>query len=181
MGSPLAPVLATIFMGHYQKEWLHNYYGFSSSYYTQYVDDIVSVFNSHDEVKRFFSYLNSRHPTITSTMETETNKLIPFLDVLIDNHNNILNTTTYHKSTYSGLLLYFNSFNSCFYKISLIKCFIDCSYKINNTWTSFHNDVTKIKKILKRNSFPSFWIDKITKFSLDQVHSSSDQSNTESD
>ena len=34
-------------------------------------------------------------------METEVNKVIPFLDVLIDNRNNILNTTTYHKLTYS--------------------------------------------------------------------------------
>ena len=49
-------------------------------------------------------------------METEVNKVIPFLDVLIDNRNNILNTTTYHKSAYSGLLLNFNSFASRFTK-----------------------------------------------------------------
>ena len=34
------------------------------------------------------------------TMETEVNKVIPFLDVLIDKRNNILNTATYHKSTF---------------------------------------------------------------------------------
>ena len=82
-------------------------------------------------------------------METEVNKVIPFLDVLIDNRNNILNTTTYHKLTYSGSLLNFDSFTSCFYKISLRKCLIDCAYKINNTWVSFRNDVTKIKKNFK--------------------------------
>ena len=83
-------------------------------------------------------------------------KLFPFIDVLIDNCNNILNTTTYHKSTYSGLLLNFNSFTSCFYIISLIKCLVDCGYKVNNTWASFNNVVTKIKGTLKRNSFSSF-------------------------
>ena len=77
MGSPLAPVLATVFMGHYQKEWLHNYYGFSPAYCTQYVDDIVSVFNSHDEVKRFFSYLNSRHPTIKLLWKQRPTNLFP--------------------------------------------------------------------------------------------------------
>ena len=66
-------------------------------------------------------------------METEVNKVIPFLDVLIANHNNILNTTTHHKSTYSGLPLNFNSFTSCFYKINLIKCLIDRAYKMNKT------------------------------------------------
>ena len=146
MGSPLALVLANLFMGHYEKEWLSNYDGVSPSYYTRYVDDIFSVFNSNDEAKRFFSYLNSRQPNIEFTIETEVNKVISFLDVLIDNHNNILNTTTYYKSTYSGLLLNFNSFTFRFYKISLIKCLIDRPYKVNNTWASFHNDVTKIKE-----------------------------------
>ena len=91
-------------------------------------------------------------------METEVNKVIPFLDVLIVNRNNILNTITYHKSTYSGLLLNFDSFTSRFHKISLIKCLTDGAYKINNTWASFHNDVTKVKKTLKRNSFPPLLI-----------------------
>ena len=114
-------------------------------------------------------------------METEVNKVIPFLDVLIDNRSNILNTTTYHKLTYSGLLLNFDSFTSRFYKMSLTKCLIDCAYKINNAWASFHNDVTKIKETLKCNSFPPFLIDKITKPYLNKVHSNSDLSNTESD
>ena len=133
MGSPLAPVLANLFMCHYEKEWLSNYYEVSPTYYTRYVDDIFLVFNSHDEAKRFFSYLNLRQPNVKFTIETKVNKVIPFLDVLIDNRNNILNTTTYHKSTYSGLLLNFDSFTSRFYKISLIKRLIDRAYKINNT------------------------------------------------
>ena len=139
------------------------------------------VFNSHDQAKRFFSYLNSRQHNVKFTIETEANKVIPVLDVLIDNRNNILNTTAYHKSTYSGLLLNFDSFTSRFYKISLIKCLIDRAYKINNTWTSFDNDVTKIKETLKHNSFPTFSIDRITKSYLNKVHSNSDQSNPESD
>ena len=114
-------------------------------------------------------------------METEDNKFIPFLDVFINNRNNILNTTTYHKSTYSGLLLNFNNFSSRFYKINLTKCLIDRAYKIINAWDSFHNNVSKIKETLKRNSFTPFLNDKITKSYLDKVHSSSDQSNPESD
>ena len=59
-------------------------------------------------------------PSVELIVETGVNKVIPFLDVLIDNRNNILNTTTYDKSIYSGLLLDFDSFTSRFYKISLI-------------------------------------------------------------
>ena len=63
-------------------------------------------------------------------METEVKKFIPLLDILIDNRNNILNTDSYHKFTYSGLLLDFDIFTSRFYKISFIKCSIDRAYKI---------------------------------------------------
>ena len=82
-------------------------------------------------------------------METEVNKVFTFLDVLIDNRNNILNANTYHKSTNSGLLLNFDSFTSRFYKISLMKCLIDRANKIINSWASFDNDVTKIKETWK--------------------------------
>ena len=96
MGSLLTPVLANLFMGHYEKEWLSNYDGVLSSYYTRYVDDIFSVFNSHDEAKRFFYYLNSKHPNVKFTVETEVSKVIPFLDVLIDNRNNTRNRNEYY-------------------------------------------------------------------------------------
>ena len=107
-------------------------------------------------------------------MKTEVYKFILFFDVFLDNRNSILKTTTYHKSTYAGLLLNFNSFNSRFYKISLVNCLIDPGYEINNIWVGFDNDVSKIKETLKRNFFPPLLIDKITKSYLDKVHSSSD-------
>ena len=120
MGSTLAPVLANLFMGNNEKLWIENFQGTPPSYYRRYVDDIFSVFNNSFEAKEFFNYINTRHPNIKFTMETEVNKIIPFLDVLIDNSKNILKTSTYHKSTYSGLLLNYTSFTSRFYKIGLI-------------------------------------------------------------
>ena len=92
-------------------------------------------------------------------METEVNKIIPFSDVFIDNRQNILKTSTYHVSTYSGLLFNYTSLTSRFYKISLIKCLIDRPYTINNTWPGFHVNVSKIKDVLKRNSYPPFILD----------------------
>ena len=170
MGSPLAPVLANLFMGHNEKLWIENFQGTSPSYYRRYVDDIFSVFSNSLEAKEFFNYINTRHPNIKFTMETGLNKIIPFLDVLIDNSQNILKTSTYHKSTYSGLLLNYTSFTSRFYKIGLIKCLINRTYKINNTWPGFHDDVSKLKDVLKRNSYPPFILDKIIKTYIDNIH-----------
>ena len=70
---------------------------------------------------------------------------------------------TYHKSTYTGLLLNFKSFTSFSYKISLIKCLIDRSFKICNHGNSFHNDIENIKSNLIKNAYPPFLIDKAIK------------------
>ena len=65
--------------------------------------------------------------------------------------------------TYTGLLLNFKSFTSFPYKISLIKCLMDRSFKICNNWNSFHNDIEKIKFNLIKNAYLLFLIDKVIK------------------
>ena len=87
MGSPLVPVLANIFMGFYKSKWLNENNLHKPKFYLRYVDDILAAFEKEQD-----SYS------------------IAFLDVFIsgiDNQNLILET--YHKSTYAGLLLNFNS------------------------------------------------------------------------
>ena len=78
----------------------------------------------------------------------------------------------HHKSTYKGLLLNFESFTSFSYKIILIKCLIDRSFKICSIWNSFHNDIENIKFNLIKNAYPPFLIDKVIKKYLDYKFSS---------
>ena len=58
MGSPLAPILANLFMGYYEKMWLENCQKHKPLYYKRYVDDIFAVFNNENEANEFFTYLN---------------------------------------------------------------------------------------------------------------------------
>ena len=74
--------------------------------------------------------------------------------------------------TYTGLLLNFKSFTSFSYKISLIKCLIDRSFKICNNWNSFHNDIESIKSNLIKNAYPPFLINKVIKKYLSYKFSS---------
>ena len=139
MGSPLAPVLANIFMGFYESKWLNEYNLNKPKFYLRYVDDILAAFDKEQDLLNFLNFLNKRHPNIKFTIEKQTNHSIAFLDVFISDINNQnLTLETYHKSTYTGLLLNFTSFS---YKISLIQCLIDRSFKICNNWNSFHNDI----------------------------------------
>ena len=112
----------------------------------------------------FKIFLNNRYTIIKFTIEKQINHSISFLDVLISGVNN-QNVTLqkYHKTTYTGLLLNFESFTSFSYKISLIKFLIDRSFKICNNWNFFHNDIESIKSNLIKNAYPPFLIDKIIK------------------
>ena len=171
--SPLAPVLANIFMGFYESKWLNEHNLNKPKFYLRYVDDILAAFDKEQDSLNFLNFLNKRHPNIKFTIEKQTNHSIAFLDVFISGINN-QNVTLqkYHKSTYTGLLLNFKSFTSFSYKISLIKCLIDRSFKICNNWNSFHNDIENIKSNLIKNAYPPSLIDKVIKKYLDYKFSS---------
>ena len=173
MGSPLAPVLANIFMGFYEFKWLNEYNLNKPKFYLRYVDDILAAFDKEQDSLDFLNFLNKRHSNIKFTIEKQTNHSIAFLDVFISGINNQnLTLQTYHKLTYTGLLLNFKSFASFSYKISLIKCLIDRSFKICNNWNSFHNDIENIKSNLIKNAYPPSLIDKVIKMYLDYKFSS---------
>ena len=165
MGSTLASVLANIFMGFHESKWLNEYNLNKPKFYLRYVDDILAAFDNEQDSLNF---LNNKHPNIKFTIEKQINHSIAFLDVFISGINNQnLTFQTYHKSTYTGLLLNFNDFTSFSYKISSIKCLIDRSFKICNNWNSFHNDIENIKSNLIKNAYPPFLINKVIKKYLD--------------
>ena len=93
MGSPLAPVLANIFMGFHESKWLNEYNLNKPKFYLRYVNDILAAFD------------------IKFTIEKQINHSIAFLDVFISGINNQnLTLQTYHKSTYTRFPLNFKSF-----------------------------------------------------------------------
>ena len=168
MGSPLAPVLANNFKGFYESKWLNEYNLNKPKFYLRYVDDILAAFNKEKDSLNFLNFLSKRHPNIKFIIEKQINHSIAFLDVFISGINNQnLTLQTYHKSTYTGLLLNCKSFTSFSYKISLIKCLIDRSFEICNNWNSFHNDIENIKSNLIKNGYLPFLTNKVIKKYLD--------------
>lgn len=78
MGSPLAPALANLFMGHHEKLWLKNFDGSTILFYCWYVDDTFCLFHSEHNTTKSFYYINSRHLNIRFTMEKQVNHKLPF-------------------------------------------------------------------------------------------------------
>ena len=106
MGSPLARVLANIFMGFHESKWLNEYNLNKPKFYLRYVDDILAAFDNEQDSLNYLNFLNNRHPNIKFIIEKQNNHSIAFLDVFISGINNQnLTLQKYHKATYTGLLL----------------------------------------------------------------------------
>ena len=55
MVSPLAPVLANVFMGFYESKLLNQYNLNTSKFYLRYVDDILAAFDKEQDSLNFLS------------------------------------------------------------------------------------------------------------------------------
>ena len=108
------------------------------------------------------TYLNTKHKNIKFTYEKQTENKLPFLDILISNNRN-LQTSVFHKKTYTGLLLDYFSFVPSSYKYGLIKTLIDRMYGINSTWASFDIDLKNFRQVLLKNQYPLTMIDNVIK------------------
>ena len=60
MGSPLAPVLANIFMDFYESKWLNEYNLNKPKFYLRYVDDILAALDKEQDSLNYFNFLNKR-------------------------------------------------------------------------------------------------------------------------
>ena len=110
MGSPLVPIMANIFLCHYEKIWLDSCpSNIKPKLYNRYVDDTFVLFDNEMKAHDFLTYLNSKHPNIKFTIEIENNNSLPFLDVRIDKTTDVFQTSIYRKSTFTGLGLNFHS------------------------------------------------------------------------
>ena len=88
MVSPLASVLANIFMCFYESKWLNEYNLNKLNFYLRYVDDILAAFDNKQDSLNFIEFLNNRHPNIKFMIEKQINHFIAFLDVSISGINN---------------------------------------------------------------------------------------------
>ena len=80
MDSPLAPVLANIFMGFPEAKWLNEYNLNKLKFYLRYVvDDILAAFGDEQDLLNFLHFLSNRHPNIKFTIEKQINHSIAFL------------------------------------------------------------------------------------------------------
>ena len=60
MGSPLAPILANLFLGFHEETWLNNFDKADILLYRRYVDDTFCVFKNEQDAMSFFDFITVR-------------------------------------------------------------------------------------------------------------------------
>ncbi|CAF3386823.1 unnamed protein product [Rotaria sp. Silwood2] len=107
MGSPLAPILANLWLQRIEQK-LNRFSKNRPIIWLRYVDDIFCLFDiPKAKILEFHSRINKWHKNLKFTIEMESNKTLPFLDVLVtrDHDHNQLTTSLYRKPTHTGLYL----------------------------------------------------------------------------
>ena len=61
MGSPLAPILANLFMGYHGKDWIEKAQVAKPTFHKRYVDNIFVVFESELDAETFHTYSNTKY------------------------------------------------------------------------------------------------------------------------
>ncbi|UYV62441.1 hypothetical protein LAZ67_2000599 [Cordylochernes scorpioides] len=157
MGSPLSTIIAEIVMTRIDN-WITHTLPTDIQFWRRYIDDVFCI------CKRGFilSTLNNYNQDISFTLETETNHVLPFLDILIIRTPSSFHTTVYHKKQCPPCYTHYNSHCPTSHKIKIVRTL--------TKRISTHCSID-IFKIIERNriitqlsmaSFPLWFINKYT-------------------
>ena len=81
MGSPISPIIANLFMEHFEQKALSTFTN-PPRFWGRYVDDTMTIIDK-ETIHLFTSHLNDTHPSIKFTHEIEADHRIPMLDTTI--------------------------------------------------------------------------------------------------
>jgi len=169
MGSPLGPLFANIFLTHYESQWLRDS-PVQPVFYRRYVDDTLWFLPQGSDVAALLTYMNSRHPNMHFTVETESNNCIPFigLNVMHNTCNNVHTyfTSVYHKPSSTALCTNFNSFMYISYKLSAVKCLLWRALHLCSNWSLIHSEISSLRNMFLLNAYPSDILDRLIRSSV---------------
>lgn len=162
MGSPIAPILADIYLEHILDTKLTTL-PFSVPILYKYVDDIITAIptNKHNIITETF---NDFHPRLRFTVEFENAEFsIPYLDILlIRQPNGNINTKWWQKPQNSGRYIHYSSQCPYHHKINIAKNLINRAHRLTTDIYKKETD-NRIVDILLINGYPHKLICKLLK------------------
>ena len=155
MGSPLSPIVANIFMQHFENQNLQTAV-LKPTMWLRYVDDTFVVWpHSSQDIQPFLQHLNSQNPDIKFTMEVEQQNSLPFLDVLVTKTpSGRLQHQVYRKPTHTDRYLNYRSFHHPSVTQSVSNSLVRRAYAICDE-THLHQELKHVRRTLQRIGYPN--------------------------
>ncbi|CAF3124178.1 unnamed protein product [Rotaria sp. Silwood2] len=173
MGSPLAPLLAEIFLQDFEKTHSSSFTSMDIVYWKRYVDDTFVLIDSTFSAKDICTKLSQFHKSIKFTCEEEaanTNTL-SFLNILIQKQPGIGFATKVHrKETFFGLITKWSSFVPKAYKYNAISTLVYRAIKLCSSYNSLHQEFRFIRKLGTKNGYPINFVNSIIRRQLDLLY-----------
>ena len=152
MGSPLAPIVANLFMSHIESECLKKL-NTQPIIWLRYVDDIFVILK-RNTIDELHTILNSQCSTIRFTLErAEDEKILPFLDCLLKRNGKNFDVSIYRKPTHSDLYLNCESSHPECIKRSLIRTLFGRIEKICTTSKNKKYESNRLTEVLQKNGY----------------------------
>ena len=162
MGSPLSPILANIFIDELEKEIFKLEGAKFIKTWMRYVDDIFCIWEgSNDDLIKFQNEMNSLHPKIKFTTETEINKQLNFLDITITRNQNQFKFGIYRKPTTTDTLIPYNSHHTYSQKSAAFHSLIHRAFNIPLEKEELEKELKIIHQLATMNGYPEKLINKI--------------------
>ena len=152
MGSCIYPIVVNIFMKHIEKAALTTFHT-PLKLWLRYVDDTFCALKK-EHMTEFHQHINSVCHHIQFTMEEEQDLSLPFLDVLVVQHDKTLRTQVYRKSTHTDRYVHFDSHHPQHQKLAVTKTLHDRANTHNTIPADARHETTHVLSVLQLNGFP---------------------------
>lgn len=165
MGAPTSAILADLYMDYYERKFFYISGQFSNNikFYRRYVDDTILIWDGDaDSLLAFINCLNSFHPNIQFTHETEENRSLNYLDLTITrNFAKGVDFKIYRKPTQTDLLINTSSNHPFEHKLSGIRSHIQRLFTVPMAPQDLTNEINIIKQLASKNGFEKHIVDKL--------------------
>lgn len=156
MGNPLSPYLAELFMSFFERLVFNNSNPYRDKifFWHRYVDDVISCWlGTPTELSDFLSWLNQLHININFTMEVESDRSIPFLDLRLTRLEDKVVFDIYRKPTQTDYTIGFLSNHHFGHKLSGLQFLVHRLHSIPLGEDNYTKELNTIYWLAHKNGF----------------------------
>jgi hypothetical protein len=162
MGGPLSRLLADLIIENKIEKVIKKHQKWKKIWdWVRLIDDTLSAWESEDTFLEFFDYLNTIHPGIKWTKETEIDGKLAIFDILIIREEGGFQTTVYRKSTASDRYIHYTSSQAWKEKVCALKTLKNRAHVYCSNEKLLLEELSHLADIFVQNGYPATLVHRI--------------------